>query len=369
MSQIKTHAKGVDMHTCYHDIAYLLNEGLANGSLPFTQEKPPAQNTNIISGRHCGDINSTALELKAASIGAKNSLWIFGADAEFLGLELKDSNPKEYQNAKKENPRFNCEPVLMFAQVRERMGQGNTDRVNVAREGAGVDVQCAYLLDQFSEASVRRVFRQQKLEQTLGEGTVDIVARRRSEIASQIIKNMAVYDAIPEEREKAIQTNLQHNLSKDGAFFKAAAEEYKKITESYSPAQKTVFNVCRKYYTAQLSGSRLQLNEAEKTQFTQAFQTLQKESAADGKPEIVARTVFQAQMYAERSTHYAFSLEPIYRESELREKVINQTAVKNPRQAQALRDTSYSGSILNEQTKRNLLNKRHEKIRSQGFER
>lgn len=364
MSQIKTFARNIDMKTCYHDIAFLLNQTVESGRIPFTSKRPQGQDTNVISGRHCADINRTTLELKAAAIGATNTMWIFGADAEFLGLELKDSNPKEFQAAKKENRDFNCEPVLMFASVRERMTQGNVDRVNIVREGAGVDVQCAYLLDQFTEESRRRVFRQQKLERVFEQGTVDIVSRRRSEIASQILKNIASYDSLNDEKAALIKANVHNNLTKDGEFYQEAITEYKKMTASFSPAQKKVFDVCRKHYTAQLSGSLLNLTDDEKSEFISSLKELQQKD-----PEVVARTVFLSSVYAERSTHYGFALEPIYHASEMKQQVINQMGVKDPRVAEHMREAAYDGPIMNENARRMMLNKTHEKIRTPNYER
>ena len=119
--EIKTYAVNVSIDGIepnYKEINSLIKENLSQGTLPFFSEKPLPPDMNVITGRATPDINSEKILLKASSIGAASTMWIYGADAEYLGFELKSSNPTEFREAVKKNPEFNCRPIVI-QKVRE----------------------------------------------------------------------------------------------------------------------------------------------------------------------------------------------------------------------------------------------------------
>ncbi|MDR2019141.1 MAG: hypothetical protein LBQ14_00055, partial [Treponema sp.] len=72
------------------ELQTLLETSCRNRTLPYARELPLPHNTDIVRNHHCDDINTQKIELKAAAIGVTRTAWIFGADAEFLGLRLRE---------------------------------------------------------------------------------------------------------------------------------------------------------------------------------------------------------------------------------------------------------------------------------------
>lgn len=139
---IKTYSLKIAALDIYKTVNSLMAENIRNGTVPYFKENPLPQDMNIVNGRHSGDINKILIELKAAKIGAKSLRWIYGADASLLGLELK---------ANGNNPSFDTEPLVCFA--------------NMKKNGSELDAQCVYLLDQFSDESIRGALKFTRTEQ------------------------------------------------------------------------------------------------------------------------------------------------------------------------------------------------------------
>jgi hypothetical protein len=74
------------------ELQSLLETSCRNRTMPYARETPLPHNTDIVRNIHCNDINTQQIELKAASTGIERTAWIFGADAEFLGLMLRQGN-------------------------------------------------------------------------------------------------------------------------------------------------------------------------------------------------------------------------------------------------------------------------------------
>lgn len=129
---IRTYALIVSAWDIYKNVNNLMAKNIRNGTVPYFEEKPLPQDMNVVNGRHSGDINKILIELKAAKIGVKSLRWIYGADAALLGLVLKSDSA---------NPEFDSEPLVCFA--------------NMKGNGSGLDAQCVYLLDQFTDESIR----------------------------------------------------------------------------------------------------------------------------------------------------------------------------------------------------------------------
>ncbi|MDR3342360.1 MAG: hypothetical protein LBT14_06150 [Treponema sp.] len=117
------------------ELQTLLETSCQNRTLPYARETPLPHNTDVIRNIQCNDINTQTIELKAASIGIERTAWIFGADAEFLGLALREPE---------ENGPFDPDPLLWFARI-------------ASRPETPVEAQTVYLIDQCTGESLNRL--------------------------------------------------------------------------------------------------------------------------------------------------------------------------------------------------------------------
>lgn len=356
---ILTHALNGSLQTNYQEINALVKQNLENGSLPYYTDLPSPQDTNVINGRHFQDINQQKIELKAAAIGSKRNLWIYGADAAYLGLELKSSQPKEYQAAKKEHSSFNCKPVLVYANIREKLvsGQGNNAHINVAAEGLGCDVQCAYLLDQFTEKSIQKIFSLASLERKLSDSPVQ---NRASLIAKEIVKNITTYNTGEHEikRRADIKRNFQLNMQKNSPLLQEVKAKYNDIQKKYTPEQKIIFDVYRKHFMQQLCAERItSYSGEEKQKIDKAFHTLF--AYMDKNPAqqaMLTHTIFDAYAFTERLSHHNFSFEPIFTAEEALAKKHNLEKITAAKASERADDTRFNTII--DETKRQKLKSR-----------
>lgn len=331
---IKTFALSVAAKDIYQTINLLTQDNIKADTIPYLQDAPIPENMNIINGRKLGDINKITLETYAAKIGAKSTMFLFGADAEYLGLELKSSNQKEMNEARKENKNFSCDPIIVFANVQRNMAKNTYDIANetdIAHEGAQLDAQCVYLLDQFTEKSKQRVYTH--LESRINKYDDPALQKKAKIMTQNIIKYRNEYNSgtIEKEQKELIKTNCKHNmakLTKDGKenpIRKEVELAMKEITSGKSPEEKAIFSTLYKYYMQQQSGINcgLPLSETEKEQFKLAINKLSKENSP-----LLAETMSKTMFFVKRLGHYNFSYEYVYSEKDLQEKQRVATARK-----------------------------------------
>jgi hypothetical protein len=108
----------------------LLKASSRHGGFPFSRGDPLPENTNLVTGARRYDLNAQRLELHAASAGLDRTLWIFAADAEILGLELRDGQ----------------KPLPVFANI------------TTSDHTACLEAHHAYLLDQFTPETISRLY-------------------------------------------------------------------------------------------------------------------------------------------------------------------------------------------------------------------
>lgn len=355
--EIKTYAvnvsaDGIDPN--YKEINSLIKENLFHGTLPFFGEKPLPPDMNVITGRATSDINSEKILLKAASIGAVSTMWIYGADAEYLGLELKSSNTPEFREAVKKNPDFNCRPVVI-QKVRERFSDRDMhNKTNVLNEGLCRDAQCAYLLDQFTEKSVERVFNLRRLEEKLDGGK-----NTKSFLARKIIENRIEYNTgkKSERHTKAAKANLVANIKRTSPVFREIVNKRNADFKNYLPEQKAIYDFCYKRFLEQESGERLySFTDTDREKIEKSFETLLEKIEENPKISgIIARTIFDAYSFSQRLTHRNFSLEPIF----TKEDELNRKSNTNRKLPDALTRQDTVRSIIDERER--------EKYRSRSF--
>lgn len=355
--EIKTYAvnvstDGIDPN--YREINSLIRENLIHGTLPFFGEKPLPPDMNVITGKVTPDINSEKILLKASSIGATSTMWIYGADAEYLGLELKSSSPTEFREAVKKNHNFNCRPVVI-QKVRERFSDRDIrSKTNVLNEGLCRDAQCAYLLDQFTEKSVEKVFSLRRLGKKLDGGK-----NTKSFLARKIIENRIEYNTGKKSAEhtRAAKSNLVANMKRTSPVFREIVNKRNADFRNYLPEQKVVYDFCYKRFLEQESGERLySFSAADRAKIEKSFDTLLEKIEDNPKISgIITRTIFDAYSFSQRLIHRNFSLEPIF----TKEDELNRKCNTNRKLPDALTRQDTVHSIIDEDAR--------EKYRSRSF--
>lgn len=278
-----------ELASVYKEINELMIACIKKGAVPYVNENPFPQDMNVVSGFHLGDINKIKLELKAANINAKSLKWIYEADAQLVGLELKN---------------INNEPISVFANVK----RNDSNSYNVEKQNV-------FLLDQFTENSLNNVLSFVRNEIDFNDTNISSEKRKKYTIAQNILKNISEYDSglnesqLRENKRKNISVNL-----KDSDILNDVTNIFKAINNGYDESQKLIFGVLNNYYIRQETGLQLAkpMNEEQKSLFIQA---LEKTSSSDS-PRL-AKTLCDCFFYSERLTHLEFSPERIYTQDDL----------------------------------------------------
>lgn len=318
MTEIKTYAVGFTARDIHEEINRLVLDNAKKGRLPYTADRPLPQDMNVVNGRHMGDINRLLLENKAASIGARSLMWIYGADAAMLGLKLKSGT--ELKDASVSG--FNTEPVVVFANVQRDMARNAQDTSNVsniAAEGIGMDAQPVYLLDQFTEESLARAFSPRRVEAViLSKGSEE--ARRKVGVIS---RNMTFfrneYNSGTREAElrETKRKNVLANYGQGTPTRKQMDEIKQRLAKSFSPEESEIFRCLQEYFLMQdtgmvFGGKRTPEQKADRAKkLTECFRKM-----AEKGGTALTRTLSQSLFFADRSTHLDFAYENIYKKAD-----------------------------------------------------
>jgi hypothetical protein len=243
--------------------------------MPYTRETPLPHNTDVVRNTHCNDINTQMIELKAASIGIERTAWVFGADAEFLGLTLRKPEA--------DGP-CDPDPLLWFAHI-------------TSRPETPVEAQTVYLIDQFTGESLNRLascaYGPPENHEAAGD---EEVWKRRCLIAQGVLFSLHSYDsglfdtALHQSRLKA----TKENTTPGTAGFPAAQKYYAASSGDLSNTQKQLFNAMLNYRSVQNTGSwSIDWNNGRKP--GQLYDSMRELIAGIRK---TARTLFNAQMAA-----------------------------------------------------------------------
>ena len=352
-TEIKTYAYNVLLDDIYREINSLVAENVKNDTVPYVKDNPLPQDMNIVNGRHLADINKVQLELKAAKIGAKSLKWIYGADAALLGLELKskENSPAEFQKAKENSKSYDSDPIIALANVKRDLA-GSANRVtnvsDIAAEGIKTNAQTVYLLDQFTEKSLNRALKMNHLEESIGVLGNETARKQKSIIAKNMLKNIAEYDS--GLRESELREDKRKNIArncKDEKILGEVKNTFARATNKYDNSQKGIFSVLNNYYVKQETG--LQLGRPLSPEKKEMFVKMLGEYSRNDSPRL-AQVLSESFFYSERLTHYDFSHNGIYRESELQAKL----RVTAPNAAKFERDVGGINSLADEKVAKKL---------------
>jgi hypothetical protein len=212
----------------------LIKTSSAAGNFPYTQPIPLPENTNLITGFHRYDINAQRLDLHAASAGVDRTLWLFAADAEILNLRVREG-----QN-----------PLMVFSNI---SGPGTDTRL---------EAHHAYFLDQFTPESISRLYEYASPESI--QDTDMANSRRRYMFAKMAVLTIANYDSGIRDQytRRSIVKNIRENSNPQSASFEDSTNAYRYyVRKNRNTAG--IFNILRKYYICQVSGSPLNSSNKE----------------------------------------------------------------------------------------------------------
>jgi hypothetical protein len=220
------------------ELQSLLETSCRKGTMPYARETPLPHNTDIVRNIHCGDINTQTIELKAASIGIERTAWVFGADAEFLGLRLR--KPEE-------NGSFDPDPVLWFARI-------------TSRPETPVEAQAVYLIDQFSGESLDRLasYAFAGSPENYEAGGDGEIRKRRRLMARNALFALHNYDSGLSDAEphRSRQKAMKENATPGTAGFPLTQKYYAASSAGLGKTQKQLFSAVLNYRSVQNTGTR-----------------------------------------------------------------------------------------------------------------
>jgi hypothetical protein len=258
------------------ELQTLLETSCRNRTMPYGRELPPPHNTDVVRNTHCNDINTQKIELKAASIGAERTAWVFGADAEFLGLRLREPES--------DGP-FDPDPLLWFAHVSSRPNNP-------------LEAQMVYLIDQFTEESLSRLAScayEGSLENHEARGDGETRTRRRL-MAQNVLFALHQYDSGLSEAElyQLRRRAVKDNTTPGTAGFPVAQKYYAASSNGLGKTHKLLFNAVLNYRSVQNTGRRsIDWNNGRRPE--QMYDSMRGLISNIRK---TARTLFNAQMAA-----------------------------------------------------------------------
>jgi hypothetical protein len=294
--KVSTVMNAIPRYTPHHwleDLRSLAEQCCQSHALPFAGGPPLPENVNVVRNTPGGCINTQKLELQAACLGMDRLAWIFGADAEYIGLTLKNN---EQETAFPASGQGNYDPVLLLANIRRRKAEP-------------LDAQYAYFIDQFTEAGVTRLaasFNQEVTGEM--ESGDEAVQKRRSFMARRILYSLQDYDSGISRGDTRLR-NLKHIRENSGPGtpgFMKARNVYRSHTKNLGPDGKTIFNRIRAYAEKQETAAKLLTGDNPGIPETvyAAFQSLLE------NPSSLSKTWFDAHSFVRGLAANQFGPEP-----------------------------------------------------------
>jgi len=282
--------KAIPRYTPRHwlnDLQSLLETAVQSQSLYFAQSPPLPEDVDVVRNIHSNDINTQKIELKAASLSLDRLTWMYGADAEFLGLELKANVQSDPGIGNVYSTEYGADPVLRFVHIK-------------GRNNSPIDAQYVYFIDQFTEKSLNRLGIYAGISSigSQSEGGDESIQRYRTLLAQNVLASLQNYDSGIFDREplKQKRETILRNTKEGTPGFVTAKNAYRDCTRTITDTEKLLFNTIHKYTVAQGAGQPLMgINESHHiTKAYTACRLLLKSIRS------FARTAFHAQLFSYR---------------------------------------------------------------------
>lgn len=196
-------------------------------ALPYSKEKLVLPSTNVVNGFKDNDLNKQIVELVSSFDKVDRNLSISDADAQIVGLELKE----------------NSEPFPYFANIKQPNGEYS------------LQVKYNYLLDHFTENSIVGAFNKIHQKNSDNKQVDDIIKT----VSQSIIDSSVNYDTGLSEKDKTLENrnNFKNTQNVNNKEFQVASQLLQDYFSTYNNDQKIVFNSLRLYYTSQLIEEKL----------------------------------------------------------------------------------------------------------------
>lgn len=238
----------------------------SRNKLPYLDKGWKPKPVNAVSGLSRYDLNRQIQEIDAADKSIEKSLLVNAADAELLGLTLKNTT--------------RATPVFTI---------NNNGRL---------DVQFAHFLDEFSKDSIVRAFSKvrEENEDPITEGKVHYIAQK-------FVQSVVEYNSGNEDtakKEKESRKNIKENISADKGKFSQAIDFIKGRTKNAD--EKLVMAFLENYYANQEAGRIFIAPRKSKSAFKESCARLAKRGA-------FLNTAFNSMIGALRLATKEFGLE------------------------------------------------------------
>jgi hypothetical protein len=299
--KVSTVLNAIPRYTVSHwldDLQSLLETAVQSQSLYFVQSLPLPEDIDVVRNIHSNDINTQKIELKAASLSLDRLTWMYGADAEFLGLELKTPSQSETGTVNVYSTEYGADPVLRFVHVK-------------GRKDSPIDAQYVYFIDQFTEKSLNRLGAYAGFSPigSQNEGEDESIQRYRTLLAQNVLGSLQNYDSGIFDREmlKQKRETIIRNTKEGTPGFITAKNAYRDYTKTITDPEKLLFNTIHKYTVTQGTGQPLMgINENYHIAKAYTACRLLLKSIRS-----FARTAFQAQLFTHRLASPQAELKPI----------------------------------------------------------
>jgi hypothetical protein len=220
------------------ELQTLLETSCRNRTIPCEREPPLPHNTDVVRNTHCNDINTQKIELTAAAAGIERTAWIFGADAEFLGLRLREPDA---------NDPFDPDPLLWFAHI-------------TSRPETPLEAQTVYLIDQFTGESLDRLasYAYEGFLENREAGEEEKTGERRRLMAQHVLFALHDYDSGLSDTglHRLRQEAVKDNTTPGTAGFPVAQTYYAAASGDLNKTHKQLFNTMLNYRSVQNTGTR-----------------------------------------------------------------------------------------------------------------
>jgi hypothetical protein len=264
-----------DPESACGDVGLLLDAAVSAGRFP--SDKPLPRDCNAVSRYHADILNGQRIELAAITQGFDRALWIHAADAAFLGLEPRG------------------DPLRLAAR-------------NAGKGGVRFSLQNVYLIDQFSDASLSRLYAwaNPAVNREYASGLGETALRVRNALAVKSVYAIAQYDTgilDAVHRTKAMKNYRENTLSVSGTGFALARDTHRSCLAAIPPPGRSAFEYLRKYHAQQLTALQvIPAGSANNGGLRKSFDYLAR------NPGEALRTVFYSRLFAARLCNPEFAV-------------------------------------------------------------